>query len=214
MSVVTRKPVSGKRTSDSQRAVSRGLVQRVPATGRRNTPALRRWHDSAPPVAPSRSTSRARAPRPDQEWRELIDHFDRDQVMPAVKKVSKKSEAAAQPKRQTKKRARSKHRPFHLTWPTVVFAAVPGILLVYLLFVNSAALALSHENMRLQSKVEETRFELQRIRKEIATVNASAQVEEWAKERNWRQATQQDFDDVSSVIDTSEKLPIQGQDAL
>lgn len=214
MSVVTRKSATGKKTSDSQRAVSRGLVQRTPVTGRRNAPALRRWHDSAPPASPSRSTSRSRAPRPDEEWRELIDHFDCNQVMPVVKKANPKTEAAAQSKRQTKKRARSKHRPFKPTGPTVVIAAVPVFLLVYLLFVNSAALALSHENMKLQNKVEDTRFELQRIRKEIAGVNASAQVEEWAKERGWSQATQQDFDDVSSVIDASKKLPSRGQDAL
>lgn len=78
--------------------------------------------------------------------------------------------------------------------------AVPALLLVYLLSVNSKALTLSHQNVRMQNQMEETRYELQRIRKEIAAVNASAQVEEWARERGWRQATQQDFDDVSSVV--------------
>lgn len=214
MAVVTRQTAPGKKMSDSHRAAPRGFAQRTSAVRRRSEPTYRRWHDSPPPAAgaSTKSTFNARstfdgssqstsvAARAELEWHELIEQFDRSEQMALnFKKPKAEGKVSAQPRRRTKRKARTKHRPFRLSLPTLLMAAVPASLLVYLLSVNSAALTLSHQNIRLQNQMEDTRFELQRIRKEIAAVNAAAQVEEWAQERGWRQATQQDFDDVSSM---------------
>lgn len=211
MAVVTRQAAPEKKMSDSHRAVSRGFERHAPATDRRNASGHRRWHNSPPPESLTESTfvgntsveSTFDIAQADREWRELFEDFDREQMAAlSYRRPKTKSEMIpSSPRRQTRRRrARAKHRPFHLSLPAVVMTAVPALLLVYLLSVNSKALTLSHQNVRMQNQMEETRYELQRIRKEIAAVNASAQVEEWARERGWRQATQQDFDDVSSVV--------------
>jgi hypothetical protein len=94
-----------------------------------------------------------------------------------------------------------------MTLVATALVGAPLTLLACLLWMNSSALALSRRDAALQKNIEAARFELQSTRREIAAVNASPRVEEWAKERGWHQATQQDFDDVSKVATPTNSQP-------
>ena len=170
--------------------------------------ARRRWHESPPPAG---STPKARGGQnqSDDDWRELIEHFAGAQTSHAV---AEKQEVEA--RRASRRKARRRHRPFRMTLVATALVGAPLSLLACLLWMKSNALALSRQDAALQTKVEAARFELESTRREIAAVNASPQVEEWAKERGWHQATQDDFDDVSKVATTTNSKPnSEGNDA-
>lgn len=176
----------------------------VSARGAGSTPGLRsgvgrRWHESPPvgstPVGSTPgSTPRARGghSQSDEDWRNLVEHFGGDQTARAV---AEKEEVEA--RREARRKARRRHRPFRMTLVASALVGAPLTLLACLLWMNSNALELSRRDDALQKNIEAMRFELQNTRREIAAVNASSRVEEWAKERGWHQATQQDFDDVT-----------------
>lgn len=169
-------------------------------------PAGKRWHDeqhgeaAGSRAAASSTRARAASPRRQQteeetDWRGLVDHFGGEHT---AQIAIDRTEIAA--RQQARRHERLKHRPFRMTLLATALAGAPLALLACLLWMKSNALALSREEAELHNSIVAARFELQSTRKEIASVNASPQVEHWARERGWRQATQQDFDDVSKVI--------------
>jgi hypothetical protein len=166
----------------------------------------RRWHESPPAGS---TPERAGRNKSDEDWRELVEHFGGAQPSSVV---AEKAEVEA--RREARRKARRRHRPFRMTLIASALVGAPLILLACLLWMKSNALSLSRQDAVLQSQIEAARFELQSTRREIAAVNASPQVEQWAKERGWHQATQQDFDDVSKVATpTTNPAQIEGNNA-
>jgi hypothetical protein len=156
-----------------------------------------RWHDGARPSAPTR-TARVRgaharvAPRREAEdVNELLSHFGHGNA-----ELQERERAQLEAKHQERKRERRRHRPFHMSAPATVIVLVPLFLLASLLWLRSSSLALSRHDAKLQQQIEETRFDLQRTRKEIALLAASPQAGTWAQQRGWRVATQSDFDQM------------------
>ena len=178
------------------------------ASSRRSTPARNRWHESpegksseGKTARASQSTARRSTPKSGNDTadlRGLLDHFSGESALRAHQE-QQETEA----RRAARRRARLCHRPFRLTVFTTVMAGAPLAILACLLWMNSSALALSREDAALQNKIEATRSELEQTRREIASVNASPQVEQWAKERGWRRAGQNDFDAVPPVVETT-----------
>ena len=180
--------------------------ERVPV--RKSTPAKsaasrNRWHETPPNksnlsakrVPAGRSTHRRDQQNETVDLRGLLDHFSGEN---AARAEHQQKEVEA--RRTARKRARLCHRPFRLTILATTIAGAPLIILACLLWMRSSALALSREDRALQTKIEATRSELEQTRREIAAVNASSQVEQWAIERGWRRAIQNDFDQVSKVV--------------
>lgn len=164
----------------------------------RSTPSRTRWHETPSRGGAKGKSASARARREEEssdDWRGLVEHFGGE----ATARVEIE-EAEVETRRIARRKARLKHRPFRMTLLASAMAGAPLALLACLLWMHSSALELSRQDKALQDKIEAARFELQSTRRDIASVNASPQVEHWARERGWRQATQQDFDDVSKVV--------------
>ena len=159
----------------------------------------RRWKDGSPRQAPAKSRRQSAASQPavhtGEDWRGLVDHFNGRQA-----EHVERDRIDIDVRRQQRRRERLRHRPFRLTFLTIALLGAPLLLLGCLLNMNSSALALAREDVDLKNKIEETRFELQNTRKEIAALNSSPHVEYWAKSRGWQQAGPQDFDDVTNVV--------------
>lgn len=202
MPALAHKPTA-ESNQDYHVATSRGAGSTPgPRTGVR-----RRWHES-PPTG-STPSARAGQNKSDDDWRELVEHFGDAQTSQAV---AQKEEVNA--RREARRKARRRHRPFRMTLVASALVGAPLTLLACLLWMNSSALALSRHDAALQKNIEATRFELESTRREIAAVNASPKVEQWAKERGWHQATQQDFDDVSkTATPTNNETKPEGNDA-
>ena len=167
--------------------------ERVPV--RAKTPSGHRWHES-----PSRNarggSSRARQEDNDSvDLDDLLEHFTGEN---AARTEHQQKEVEA--RRLARKRARLRHRPFRMTILASAMAGAPLALLACLLWMRSSSLAYSREDADLQKQIVAARFESERTREEIAAVNASPRVELWAKQRGWRRANQNDFDDVSKVV--------------
>lgn len=172
---------------DHRTTAARSTGKAVP-----NKPALRRrWHEDKPESRAHQSTHAA----PDaREVADLLSHFGHGSA-------EKESKVRAQmtARREVLRRARRRHRPFRLTAIAGVLGAAPLCLLACLLWLRSSALALTRQDAQLQNQISAARFELERTHKETAALNASPHIEQWAKDRKWRQATQQDFDQVPST---------------
>ncbi len=190
MSALAHKP-----TAESDQDYHVATVRGVGSTPNTRTGVRRRWHESPPAGSTPR---RAGQSKNDEDWRNLVEHFGGAEPSRAV---AEKEEINA--RREARRKARRRHRPFRMTLVATALVGVPLTLLACLLWMNSSALALSRRDATLQKNIEAARFELQSTRREIASVNASPQIEQWAKERGWHQATQQDFDDVTKVATTT-----------
>jgi hypothetical protein len=105
--------------------------------------------------------------------------------------------AQLQSRREARRRARLRHRPFRMSAACIVILGAPLSLLAGLLWMQSSAQALSWHDTKLQDQITESRFDLERTRKEIAAANASPHIASWASERHWRRATLKDFDQVT-----------------
>ena len=199
-------PAVARKVAPESHQNHRTASERVPARGgstpSKGAPPRSRWHDSPPGKnqpgnrRDEGSTPSSREQENDSaDLRGLLDHFSGEN---AARTEQKQKEVEA--RRTARKRARLSHRPFRLTVLATTMAGAPLAILACLLWMRSSALALSREDAALQNKIEATRSELERTRQEIAAVNASPQVEQWAKERGWRRANQNDFDEVSKVM--------------
>lgn len=187
--------VARKQTPESHQNYRTVSDERVPT--RTRTPGARRWHEAPPKKSNARSTP-AQAQSEENETadlRGLLDHFTGEN---AARALQQQKEVEA--RRVARKRARLRHRPFRMTILASAMAGAPLALLACLLWLKSSSLALLREDADLQKRIAATRFESERTREEIAAVNASPQVEQWAKERAWRRANQNDFDDVSKAV--------------
>jgi hypothetical protein len=161
-----------------------------------------RWHEDNPASAGRKSnstkTGNKSTPRATEaesaDVTELLSHFGHGN---AERKAQARAEVEA--RREARRRARLRHRPFRMSAAGAVIISAPLVLLASLLWLKSSALTLSRHDTKLQDRISAARFELERTRKEIATVNASPHIERWASERGWRRATQKDFDRVSSL---------------
>jgi hypothetical protein len=161
-----------------------------------------RWHEEKPsaagkkpsPKSSTRSTPRAAASAEAVDVDDLLSHFGHGV---AERQAQTRTELEA--RREARRRARLRHRPFRMSAVGTVIVSAPLVLLASLLWLKSSALTLSRHDSKLQDQISAARFELERTRKEIATVNASPHIERWASERGWRRATQKDFDRVSSL---------------
>lgn len=200
MPALARKPTV-ESDQDYHVATARGAG----STSGLRTGVRRRWHETPPAGSTPRRAGRRRS---DEDWRNLVEHFGGAEPTSAV---AEKEEVDA--RREARRKARRRHRPFRMTLMATALVGAPLTLLACLLWMNSNALELSRRDAALQKNIEAARFELQSTRREIAAVNASPQVEQWAKERGWRQATQQDFDDVSKVATVGNQAQPEGNDA-
>jgi hypothetical protein len=129
-----------------------------------------------------------------REVQELLSHFGHGS---AAHEATVREHLNA--KRVMRSRARRRHRPFQLSLTTLALSGAPLCLLASLLWLRSSALAMSRRDAKLQDQISVARFGLERTRKEIAALNASPHIEQWAKERGWQRATQKDFDEVPSA---------------
>lgn len=161
----------------------------------------RRWHDSGPaprgkstPAAPART----RRSRQSEDVGDLLLYFGHGD---AQREAKLRAQMEAQ--REARRRARRRHRPFRLTPAASVIIVAPLLLLASLLWLRSSALALARHDSRLQEQITTARFDLERTRKEIATVSASPHIESWAAERSWQRAAQNDFDRVPGAEKTT-----------
>lgn len=163
-------------------------------------PPRNRWHESPPKKTGARSTpSRARREENDSaDLRGLLDHFTGEN---AARTQHQQKEVEA--RRAARKRSRLRHRPFRMTVLASAMVGAPLALLACLLWMKSSSLAFSREDETLRRKIAATRSELDRTREEITAVNASPQVGQWAKERGWRRADQNDFDNVSKFAQSN-----------
>jgi len=163
---------------------------------RARAPRARRWHEAPPKKTGARSTpARQEANKSADETaalNDLLEHFTGEN---AARTAQQQKELEA--RRVARKRARLRHRPFRMTVLASAMVGAPLAFLACLLWMNSSSLALTRQDSDLQKQIIATRFESERTREEIASINASPQVEQWAKERGWRRASQNDFDDVS-----------------
>ena len=194
-------PAVARKVAPESHQNHRTASERVPARGG-STPSKgaprNRWHEAPPGKAGRAGGSTPSAREQENEsadLRGLLDHFSGEN---AARTEQKQKEVEA--RRTARKRDRLRHRPFRLTILATTMAGAPLAILACLLWMRSSALALSRQDAALQNKIEATRSELERTRQEIAAVNASPQVEQWAKERGWRRANQNDFDEVSKVV--------------
>lgn len=198
MPAVARKVTPESYQSHSSASAPEALPSARP---QRDVPATRnrRWRDGSPRSSPAKSRRQSVASQPavqtEEDWRGLVDHFNGRQA-----EHMERERLDIDARRQQRRRERLRHRPFRLTFLTIALLGAPLLLLGCLLNMNSSALALAREDENLKDKIEETRFDLQNTRKEIAALNSSPHVEHWAKMRGWQQAKQQDIDDVSRVI--------------
>jgi hypothetical protein len=156
----------------------------------------RRWHEDKP--AAQSSAESAQAAPATQEVAELLSHFGHGGAQQDAK-VREQVEV----RREARRRARRHHRPFRLTLVAGVLVGAPLFLLASLLGLRSNALALSRRDAKLQDQISVARFDLERTRKEIAALNASPHIEQWAKERGWQRTTQKDFDQVPAATQSS-----------
>ena len=156
------------------------------------TASRRRWQEEKPGSAP-RVASRL-APN-SHEVEELLSHFGHGDAA-----RGEQVRALLESKRGERRRARLRHRPFRLTLAAAVLAGAPLFLVASLLWLRSSALAMSRSDTKVQDQINAARFSLQATRKEIAAMNASPHLEQWAKERHWQRATQKDFDQVNPNI--------------
>lgn len=183
----------------------------MPALARQTLPD----HDDYRPVAtrpvnrhPSKSSTRTgtrhatrikrastQAAPDSREVRELLSHFGHGEAS-----LQAKARDEMQVRRDVRRRARLRHRPFRMTVAATLLGAAPLALLASLLWLRSSALAMSRQDSKLQNQINAARFELQNTRKQIAALNASPHLDEWAKERKWRRATQKDFDQVPAPV--------------
>ena len=187
--------VAHKQTPESHQNYRVVSDERAPTRAR--SPRGHRWHE-APPVVkggarstPARRTAAACASEK-ADLSDLLEHFTGENAARTAKQ-QKEVEAL----RVARKRARLRHRPFRMTILASAMAGAPLALLACLLWIKSSSLALSRQDLDLKNKIVAARSESERTSEEIASVNASPQVKQWAKERGWRRANPYDFDDVS-----------------
>jgi hypothetical protein len=161
----------------------------------RKTAPRHRWHEEKPAPRQGRSTAGRAAARPAPESsdvEELLSHFGHGNAEHMAQE-----RAVLQSKREARRRARLRHRPFRMSAAGVAILGAPLGLLACLLWLHSSALSLSRREAKLQDRISESRFNLERTRKEIAALNASPHIASWANARHWRRATLQDFDQVT-----------------
>jgi len=199
--------VARKQTPESHQNYRTVSDERVPT--RTRAPRVQRWHE-APPTKKSRARSTPAHAQPEEnetaDLRGLLDHFTGENAARTAQQQNELEE-----RRVARKRARLRHRPFRMTILASAMSGAPLALLACLLWIKSSSLAFSRDDADLKNKIAAARFESERTREEIASVNASPQVEQWAKERGWRRANQDDFDDISKAVSIASQPPIPGQ---
>ena len=188
--------VARKQTPESHQNYRVVSDERAPTRAR--APRGHRWHE-APPVKtggrsiPARRQADANAAET-VDLSDLLEHFTGENAARTSQQQKEVEE-----RRVARKRARLRHRPFRMTILAGAMAGAPLTLLACLLWIKSSSLALSRQESDLKNKIVAARSESERTSEEIASVNASPQVEKWAKERGWRRANPYDFDDVSTA---------------
>ena len=187
--------VARKQTPESQQNYRVVSDERVPVRARSSR--VRRWHEAAPgnsssQMAGARSTPARRDENDAADLHDLLEHFTGEN---AARTSQQQKEVEAH--RTARKRARLRHRPFRMTILASAMAGAPLALLACLLWIKSSSLEFSRQDQNLNNKINAVRSESQRTRDEIAAINASPRVEEWARERSWRRANPYEFDNVS-----------------
>lgn len=160
-------------------------VQTAPA------PTRPRWQEEE--QATRKRPARKNRPSPDPEdIEQLLEHFGHGSGSARDPHLREEVEN----RRQQKRLARLRHRPFRLTVTATMLAAAPLCLLASLLWMRSNSMALARRDVSLQNQISAARFSMESTRQQIASLNASPHLESWAKARGWKRAGQQDFDQV------------------
>jgi len=143
---------------------------------------------SSLPAPGARRTSRARIEAtPDPDWQSvepLLDHFNRE-------------DEQEQANRAAQRKAKRAHRPLQLSWPAGVAATLLLSHLVALLWLHGSTLAARNRNAELSAQILHARNDIERTKEKIARRASAARIDQWARERGWRKATQPEFDDVT-----------------
>jgi hypothetical protein len=170
-------------TRSPNRALPRKSAQRL------------RWHEANPTNHAGRSVARRVGVRPapdSADVEELLSHFGHGN---AERDAREREQLLS--RREARRRARLRHRPFGMSAICALFLGVPVGLLACLLWLQASAQTLQRRDSQLKDQATETRFALERTRKEIAALGASPQITSWAQQRHWRPATLQEFDQVT-----------------
>ncbi len=193
--------VARQQTPESYQDYHTVSDERMPTRAR--APRGQRWHEAPPAKSGARKSGARSTPARRQadesandtaDLSDLLEHFTGEN---AARTAQQQQEVES--RRVARKRARLRHRPFRMTILASAIVGAPLGLLACLLWMNSNALALSREDISLKNRIAAARSESQRISEEIAAVTASPQAEQWARERGWHRASQNEFDDVATV---------------
>lgn len=95
------------------------------------------------------------------------------------------------------RRLRRGHRAFRLTWKTAFVSGVLFCQLLAALWLKALAVSASHQNDKLVQKIAEAESGIDKTQRQIAVLGADPRMGTWAAKLGYRQAGQNDLDDVS-----------------
>ncbi|MBV9865925.1 MAG: hypothetical protein JO316_11265 [Abitibacteriaceae bacterium] len=100
--------------------------------------------------------------------------------------------------RAARRRARRSHRPFRLSWQASVAGCVLLCQLVALLYMQGMTLSARNNSYRLDKEIAQVQGNVTRTQKEIAALDSSPRIAQWAHERGWSVATQDKLDSITN----------------
>ncbi len=155
----------------------------------------------------SAATRPARTPRRPASAQRVLDHADAADS-PAHYEARQ---------RIARVRARRAHKPFRLSTPMAAMSAVLLAQLMALLWIKGLALSAMHHSVELgdasHGEIGRVNEEIAQTQKKIAALSSPAQIKQWADARGWRQATPEEFDDVTKMTRYKPATSTQGSAA-
>lgn len=100
--------------------------------------------------------------------------------------------------RAARRRARRSHRPFRLSWQASVAGCVLLGQLVALLYLQGMALSARNNSYKLDKEIAQVYGNVTHTQKEIAALDSSPRIAQWAQERGWKVATQDKLDSITN----------------
>lgn len=99
--------------------------------------------------------------------------------------------------RAARRRSRRAHRPLEWSWPLGVGVTVLLAQLVALLWLQGLALSARNRSYALDKSIAQAQEGVSRTQKEIAALDSSPQIAQWARARGWSVATQDRLDPLT-----------------
>jgi hypothetical protein len=167
------------------------------------TSPRRRQHyskaNSTTAQASAAAISGAARREPWQDVEDQLQHFNFD--------------TSTQTTRTERRRARRRHRPLQLSWPVAILGSLLLCQWVALLWLEGLNLATSRHASKLDNQIQDVRKDIEDTQADIAKLDASAHIGEWAQQRGWVQVAQDKFDDITKPMPLAAALTDDGVQA-